>query len=69
MDTSCTRFVRRVAGVVILVGFLLGWFVNEWFFLIDAFAGVNLIQSTFTGFCPPRRVCRTWRGGDTGTGR
>jgi hypothetical protein len=50
------RFVRRLAGAVVLVGFLLGWFVNEWFFLVDAFAGANLLQSSFTGFCPPERV-------------
>jgi hypothetical protein len=61
MGHQCDRFVRRFAGVVVLIGFLLGWFVNEWFFLIDAFAGANLIQSTFTGICPPRRVCRRWR--------
>ena len=49
-----------------MIGFLLGWFVNEWFFLIDAFAGVNLLQSTFTGICPPRTLCqKLW--GDTAT--
>lgn len=66
MTRSCDRFVRRVAGVVVLIGFLLGWFVNEWFFLIDAFAGANLLQSTFTGICPPRTLCqKLW--GDTAT--
>ena len=62
MTRTCDRFVRRVAGVVVLAGFLLGWFVNEWFFLIDAFAGANLLQSTFTGFCPPQILCEKWRG-------
>jgi hypothetical protein len=66
MGRTCTRFVRRVAGTVVLLGFLLGWFVNEWFFLIDAFVGVNLLQSTFTGVCPPRRACRWWTSGDAG---
>jgi len=61
MEHQCDLFVRRFAGVVVLAGFLLGWFVNEWFFLIDAFAGANLIQSTFTGICPPRWACRRWR--------
>jgi hypothetical protein len=61
MKQQCDAFIRRFAGVVVLTGFLLGWFVNEWFFLIDAFAGVNLIQSTFTGICLPRRACRRWR--------
>jgi hypothetical protein len=61
MAADCEQFVRRTAGVVILTGFVLGWFVNQWFFIITAFAGANLIQSTFTGICPPRRVCQ-WRG-------
>ncbi|MFB6159452.1 MAG: DUF2892 domain-containing protein [Candidatus Nanohalobium sp.] len=50
------QFVRRLAGTVILAGFLLGWFVDEWFYLIDAFAGLNLLQSSFTGFCPPEKI-------------
>jgi hypothetical protein len=48
--------VRGIAGTVVLLGFVLGWFVNEWFFLVDAFAGANLLQSSVTGFCPPRRI-------------
>lgn len=50
------QFVRRLAGTVILAGFLLGWFVDRWFYLIDAFAGLNLLQSSFTGFCPPEKI-------------
>lgn len=50
------NFVRRLAGTVVLTGFLLGWFVNDYFYLIDAFAGLNLIQSSFTGFCPPEKI-------------
>lgn len=46
-------FVRMVAGTVIVAGFLLGWFVDKWFFLIDLFAGLNLLQSCKTGVCPP----------------
>jgi hypothetical protein len=52
-DMETKNFVRMFAGIVITAGFLLGWFVNKWFFLIDAFAGLNLLQSSFTGFCPP----------------
>lgn len=49
------QFVRRIAGTVILTGFMLGWFINELFYLIVAFAGLNLLQSSFTGFCPPEK--------------
>ncbi|MFB6192837.1 MAG: DUF2892 domain-containing protein [Candidatus Nanohaloarchaea archaeon] len=48
-------FVRGFAGLVITAGFLLGWFVNQWFYLIDAFAGLNLLQSSITGICPPEK--------------
>lgn len=50
------HFVRAFAGIVVLIGFLLGWFVNEWFYLIHVFAGLNLIQSSITGFCPPEKL-------------
>jgi len=46
-------FVRRMAGLVITTGFLLGWYIDELFYLITLFAGLNLLQSSFTGFCPP----------------
>jgi len=55
-DNRRERFVRAVAGTVILLGFVLGWFVNDLFFLIHVFAGLNLLQSSVTGFCPPEKV-------------
>lgn len=57
------RFVRGVAGAVVLVGFVLGWFVNDLFFLIHVFAGLNLLQSSVTGFCPPEKVYDRLFGG------
>lgn len=57
-------FVRRFAGVVVLAGFLLGWFVAEPFYLVVAFAGVSLFQSSFTGFCPPAILHDRLVGGD-----
>lgn len=55
-DERRKRFVRAVAGTVVLAGFVLGWFVNDLFYLIHAFAGLNLLQSSVTGFCPPEKV-------------
>lgn len=49
-------FVRALAGTVVTAGFLLGWFVNDLFYLIDLFAGLNLLQSSLTGFCPPEKI-------------
>jgi DUF2892 family protein len=46
------RAVFRFAGFVVLLGFLLGWMVSPYWYLLTAFAGLNMIQSSFTGFCP-----------------
>jgi hypothetical protein len=53
---STERFVRRLAGTVVLASLALGWFVDPRGYLLGAFVGVNLIQSTFTGVCPAERV-------------
>ena len=46
------RAVMTFAGIIILVSVSLGHFVSPWWFLLTAFAGLNMIQSSFTGFCP-----------------
>jgi hypothetical protein len=46
-------FIRLLAGSVTLIGTVLGVLVNPWWLVLPAFAGANLIQSVFTGFCLP----------------
>jgi hypothetical protein len=46
-------FIRVLAGSFVLLGVALGHFVSAWWLLLPAFAAANLIQSAFTGFCPP----------------
>lgn len=50
------RMVFAFAGLVILAGLALGYFVNPWWFALSAFAGLNMFQSAFTGFCPAAMV-------------
>ena len=57
---SIDRAVFAFAGIVVLAGLALGWFVNPWFFLIPAFAGLNMLQAAFTGFCPAAMVFRAF---------
>jgi len=45
------RSVRLLAGVLILTGLALAYFVSPWWALLYAFVGLNLTQSAFTGFC------------------
>ena len=52
------KAVLFFAGVVVLLGLALGWTVSPYWFLLTAFAGVNMIQASFTGFCPAAIVFR-----------
>lgn len=50
------RIIRRFAGVFVLASLALGWWVHPAWFLFTAFVGVNLLQSSVTGFCPLERI-------------
>lgn len=52
------RAVMAFAGLVVLAGLLLGWFASPWWLLLSAFAGLNMFQAAFTGFCPAAMVFR-----------
>lgn len=55
---SIDRAVFVFAGFMVLGSLALGWYVSPWFFLVTAFAGLNMIQAAFTGFCPAAMVFR-----------
>ncbi|MBI2729189.1 MAG: DUF2892 domain-containing protein [Sphingobacteriales bacterium] len=46
------RIVRAVAGTIVLVSITLAYFININWLLLTAFVGLNLLQSSFTRFCP-----------------
>ena len=46
------RAVFAFAGLIILTSLLLGHYVSAWWLLLAAFAGLNMLQAAFTGFCP-----------------
>ncbi len=48
--------IRRIAGVFVLASVALGWWVSPLWFLFTAFVGLNLFQSSLTGFCPLERI-------------
>jgi hypothetical protein len=52
------RAVLGFAGLVVLLGLALGYFVAPYWYLLTAFAGLNMIQAAFTGFCPAAIVFR-----------
>jgi hypothetical protein len=46
------KAVLAFAGLVVLLGLALGHYVNAYWYLLTAFAGVNMLQASVTGFCP-----------------
>jgi cbb3-type cytochrome oxidase subunit 3 len=50
------RAVLAFAGLVVLTGVLLAYFVHPYWMALSAFAGANMLQSAFTGFCPAAMV-------------
>ncbi len=50
------KIIRRFAGGFILASVALGWWVSPLFYLFTVFVAVNLLQSSFTGFCPLERI-------------
>jgi hypothetical protein len=50
------KIIRRFAGTFVLLTLALGWWMHPTWFLFTAFVGVNLLQSSFTAFCPLERI-------------
>ena len=59
------KAVLAFAGCVVLLGLALGTYVIAYWYLLTAFAGLNMIQASFTGFCPAAIVFKKFglRGG------
>ncbi len=49
---SVDRAVMAFAGCVVLISLALGWFVSPYWYSLTVFAGLNMTQASFTGFCP-----------------
>ena len=52
------RAVMAFAGVMILLSVALVYFVSPWWLLFTGFIGLNLLQASFTGFCPAAMIFR-----------
>lgn len=52
------RYLRMIAGLVVLLTVALGiWHDQRWFYF-TAFVGLNLLQSAFTNWCPMMTILR-----------
>ena len=52
VDRKMDRWIRAIAGTLILVSVVLGYYVSPWFLLLTVYVGGNLLQSAFTNCCP-----------------
>ncbi len=50
------RAVFLFAGIVVLLSVGLGYYIHHYWYLLTAFVGLNLIQASFTGFCPAAMI-------------
>ena len=50
------RIIRAVAGTLVLVSITLAYFVNIYWLGLAAFVGLNLLQSSFSRFCPLEKI-------------
>lgn len=46
------RYLRLIAGLLVLLSVALGHWVNPNWYYFTAFVGLNLFQSAFTNWCP-----------------
>ncbi|GAB4264544.1 MAG: DUF2892 domain-containing protein [Methylomicrobium sp.] len=49
---SIDRIVMAFAGSFVLLSLLLAHFHSQYWLWFTAFVGANLLQASFTGFCP-----------------
>ncbi|WP_434288377.1 YgaP family membrane protein [Celeribacter sp. SCSIO 80788] len=53
---SIDRAMFRFAGIMVLISVLLTQFVSPYFVWFTVFIGANLLQSSFTGWCPAAKI-------------
>lgn len=52
------RIIRALAGTMVLASLALAHWVHPHWIWLTVFVGANLLQSAFTGFCPPEMLLR-----------
>ena len=52
-------YLRLIAGFFVLASLAMGYWVHPGFYLLNAFVGLNLFQSGFSGRCPMMSILRS----------
>ena len=50
------KLVFRIAGIFILISLSLSQLHSVYWLWMTAFVGANMLQASFTGFCPLARI-------------
>jgi len=50
--------LRLMAGAIVLLSLALSYYVSHYWLWLTAFAGLNLLQSAFTNWCPAMMILR-----------
>ena len=53
---SLENSIRLLAGVMIAISLTLYYLVSPYWLLLAVFVSLNLIQSSFTRFCPAKMI-------------
>ncbi|MFH1687547.1 MAG: DUF2892 domain-containing protein [bacterium] len=53
---SIENSIRLLAGSMVLMSLTLYWLVSPYWLLLTVFVGLNLVQSSFTHFCPAEMI-------------
>lgn len=61
------NIIRAFAGTFVLLSLALGYLHSPYWYWFTAFVGLNLLQSSFTHFCPLEIVLRKLGVGRTST--
>lgn len=52
------RYLRLIAGFMVMLSLALGYWVDSNWYFLTAFVGLNLFQSAFTNWCPMMSILR-----------
>lgn len=55
---TLSNAIRLFAGIMVLISLSLYYYVSPYWLFLTAFVGFNLIQSSFTGFCPAEIIIK-----------
>ena len=50
------RLVMAFAGSMVLLSVVLSYLFSPWWMVLALLVGANLVQASFTGFCPLARL-------------